>query len=189
MKDIYQEADIDSHKLTITYDECLIDPREFHHTIWKLNLKHKKYDLPCEFELDQDTHIKELEHYKNRGYLIKTIYGYDHSRLVFSVNPFSCEFDSGIAGFAILSHETLNSEFNNNNMKKAYRVLENELETLSAYINGEVYNIIIENRLNDTTDSCGGFYLNGDDGNLKTILEHNFDIKGKVINELIKNLE
>ena len=90
---------------------------------------------------------------------------YDHSGVTISTTPFSCPWDSGQIGFAIVTKEELRKEFSVKRItkeltEKATKILLNEVEVYDQYLKGDVYGFkVLEN--DEETDSCFGFF--GDD--------------------------
>lgn len=48
---------------------------------------------------------KGMELSKNKKYLSARVYGYSHGGKTISLSPFSCQWDSGLIGYAIVSKE------------------------------------------------------------------------------------
>lgn len=106
---------------------------------------------------------------------IMPIYGYSHSGLTISTTPFSCPWDSGQLGFAVMLKSAIRENWSIKRINKYYQseaigIVEGEVRTLDTYISGEVYCFTIENEDGEVEDSCGGFY--GEDINDNGMLEH-----------------
>lgn len=89
------------------------------------------------------------------------IYAYVHGGVALSTTPFSCPWDSGMAGFITISRDKIIAEYGNDSAEsreKARQCLKSETETWNQYLNGEVYGFIITDESGEIVDSCGGFY-------------------------------
>ena len=88
------------------------------------------------------------------------VYAYVHGNTQLSTTPFSCSFDSGLAGFIACSREDAKGWFGEHHCKSTEEVLEvlrNEVEEFSKFLQGDVYNITIyvDGKEEETV---GGFY-------------------------------
>jgi len=95
------------------------------------------------------------------GWYIVPIYMYDHSGISLSTGPFSCRWDSGQVGWAVLSPEAAK------NYPDPKKAIESEVETYSQYVSGDVWGFVLEEAKTCDTcghteweevDSCWGFY-------------------------------
>lgn len=77
------------------------------------------------------------------------LYMYKHSAIALSINPFSCPYDSGRIGVICLPK----SEYKDR--KEAETHVMSELEMLTNYLNGEVYQFCIYDG-DEIIDSCAG---------------------------------
>jgi hypothetical protein len=105
---------------------------------------------------------------------IQKVYGYSHGGLAISLEPFSCRWDSGVLGFAVVTAknvtETQGGKYaTKSKVENCVRQIGNEIKTLDQYANGEVYGFNIEYADGDS-DSCGGFF--GSDIKENGILEY-----------------
>ena len=105
---------------------------------------------------------------------IKKIYGYSHSGLTIATTPFSCSWDSGVLGFAIITKEDLRENYSIKRVSKqyvtkGYEHIEGEVKTLDQYITGDVYGFTLE-KDGEHEDSCWGFY--GDNVLENGMLDH-----------------
>ena len=71
------------------------------------------------------------------------VYGYKHGGLVLSLTPFSCRWDSGIAGYIVAENE-----------KEANRLL----ACYNQYLGGTFWGWEIEDEEGKNVDSCGGYW-------------------------------
>lgn len=96
-------------------------------------------------------------------YIITSIHAYIHSSITISTSSFSCRWDSGQVGFIYVSKEKLREELRwkrltKERIEKAYTYLEREVETLDAYLTGQVFGYEVKDKDGDTVESCWGFY-------------------------------
>lgn len=90
---------------------------------------------------------------------------YDHSGTAYRAaesNPFHCPWDSGLFGFIYVSKADARKAFGVSRLtaatvEKVKAALRAEVETYSAWANGEVYMWAVENENGDTLDSVGGY--------------------------------
>jgi hypothetical protein len=101
--------------------------------------------------------------------IVVPVYMYEHSGITISTTPFSCRWDSGQLGFAVISYKKIVWEYGTNlpeNREIARRVLEGEVETLDQYLRGEVYTFDLVqtsecdlgHEHEEIIESCCGFY-------------------------------
>jgi hypothetical protein len=91
---------------------------------------------------------------------------YDHSgtayRATVGYNPFTCPWDSGLFGFIYVSKKKIREEFGCKIVgsairQKVIKILQGEVETYSAWANGEVYAWTVADSAENTVESCGGY--------------------------------
>lgn len=100
------------------------------------------------------------------------VYVYEHGGIALSLEPFSCRWDSGHAGFIWLAEDH----------PEPREVCKNALKTFEQYLNGEVYGFVVETRKLiqqdgelfatewEHEDSCYGFF--GDDHRASGLVDH-----------------
>lgn len=101
-----------------------------------------------------------IEKSLNDGYVILPINMYDHSGIALSTSSFSCPWDSGQVGWAVIDKDTLDREFAGD-VGCAEECIRAEIETYSQYIRGDVWGYVAEELVDDEwteTDSCWGFF-------------------------------
>lgn len=97
------------------------------------------------------------------------VFAYIHSGTALQAaeaNPFHCQWDSGQSGWVYTEPEEVCRWFgwkrvSKQRMEKVLDVLKAEVQTLSQYLNGEVYRFeiqVLEEGGWDYTESCGGYY-------------------------------
>lgn len=116
--------------------------------------------------------VETINCWMNDNLCIVPIYMYDHSGITISTGPFSCPWDSGQVGFIYVTKETCDKQ--GENFDNAEKIIKGEIETLDAYLTGNVYGYTIweteeevedeiYNGTNDfnsaeVVDSCYGYY-------------------------------
>lgn len=95
--------------------------------------------------------------------VIVPVYMYVHSGATISTKPFSCPWDSGQLGFAVVTKKDLRENYSikrctQKYIEKAKEHIEAEVNTLDQYIRGDVYGFEIEDKNGNCIDSCCGFY-------------------------------
>lgn len=162
------------YTIEIETDEYPMNPREWDNDS-KMVCFHKRYDLPCEIDIDHNNFNSwdEIEEYIKENYKvtdIKPVYMYDHSGITVKTTPFSCSWDSGQIGFIFTEEREIGS------------VLEQDIETYNNYITGNVhgYNIILSNG----EESCWGFYGDIEESGLleeaKNRIDYDIEQKQKI---------
>jgi hypothetical protein len=154
-------------RVEIHYDQDASDPRrEFDHAA-KMVLAHRRYDLPNESGIDIDDHgsLEEtLEAIKADqdvvGWL--PVYGYDHGSLTLRAGePFSCPWDSGVAGLIYVTREAMDEGWNAGgwDQDNVTALLKSEVEEFDQYLTGQVYGFVVYDALTEENlESCWGFY-------------------------------
>jgi len=129
-------------KGTVQWDEHPMNPRHYDN-IGTMVCLHSRYRLG-----DTQNEPITLD-----NHIILPLYLYDHSGLSISTSPFSCSWDSRQVG---IIYAEKGSESMTDDEIKAY--LEAEVANYDTYLQGEVYEFIIEDKYGDIIESCGGFY-------------------------------
>jgi hypothetical protein len=107
---------------------------------------------------------------------IVPVYAYSHSGMTIATTPFSCRWDSGQLGFAIITKKDLRNNYGIKRCTKKYKDygvnihIKAEVETLDQFISGEVYMFQVQDSDGNDLDSCGGFY--GDNIQENGMLDH-----------------
>jgi len=129
-----------------------------------------------------DNKIKALvEKTVRDGYLILPLYLMDHSGISMSTGSFGCPWDSGQVGYIICDNETIQREWGGDR-EAAEKYLRADVAIYDAYISGNVYGFIVEERDESDcphcghtpdwveVDSCWGFF--GDDPRTNGMADH-----------------
>ena len=133
-------------------DNYPMNPREDQDNIGIINLSTlKNYDLT---DKENYLSITDLINDNSNKLIILPIYAYIHSSITISLSPFSCKWDSGLAGF-IYCNPT-DYVITRKDLKD---ILKAEIKTLNQYLIGDVYGIeIIDNDTKEELFSCYSYY-------------------------------
>ena len=173
----------ENYKLEVYQDDCPSSPREWDN-LSTINLIGSYECYADKLDFDSEELIEHVNELVEAGGIVARVYLYNHSGITISTTPFSCRWDSGLAGFAYVSKEDIAKEYgeyNDINREKARGVMLGEIETLDTYLRGDIYGftlyektryktIQIDNEGQDIAgteamktewehiDSCGDFY-------------------------------
>lgn len=155
------------YTFNIINDEYAESPREWYN-LGTMVCMHKRYRLGDEhcYNTSDFNSWDEVEKQiiKDNGPCIMLpIYMYDHSNLVLSTSPFSCRWDSGQVGFNFVSKVRIREEYGYKKITKQRRekieeILNFEVKLYSKYINGEVYEFVIEDEDGEEVHRCSGYF-------------------------------
>ena len=159
---------VDDKTVEIHVDENPMNPREdcdnadtfiFFHNRYNLanDTEYKWSDFNGWDEMEKQI-VKDLEPVE-----IRRIYMYDHSGVTIADHPFSCPWDSGMIGFALISRKSALQEMNVKRVSKKVKewvkkYLDATIQTYGQYLQGEVYGYIIKDENDNELDSCWGFF-------------------------------
>lgn len=96
-----------------------------------------------------------------KHFLVLPYFAYIHSGVTISLGRFSCPWDSGQAGLAIVKLADIRREFPDAEdvVEQARKVIEWEIEEFDMYVRGDVWAYTIEREEDgETVDSVGGIY-------------------------------
>lgn len=109
-----------------------------------------------------------------RGYVLLPVWKYEHGGVRYAastINPFSCPFDSCLAGVIFCSKEDIYKLFQKrcspSMVKEMYDMMKAEVEDYSYYANGDVYCYSLEDENGETSEWVGGFYGDINDNGAK----------------------
>lgn len=140
-----------NYQLDIIIDDMAESPITAFDNVGQMVLKHRKYDLPNEIDLDFDSFLSwdEVFDFLYPKYkFILPVFMYDHSGITISTNPFNDPWDSGQIGFIVT---------NEDHEGKTLEILRNEVEMLDHYLTGNCYGFRIT-KDDEEIDACFGFY-------------------------------
>lgn len=93
---------------------------------------------------------------KHPDYWVYPVYGYSHGGLMLSLTPFSCPWDSGVAGYVAVKRPSRGGEWRTQKLFKAY--LAAFIETYNSYLSGDCWGYkVIETGTDEEVDACWGF--------------------------------
>lgn len=151
MSDVVKVVRTKGHAIVIKYDKDADSPREWSN-LGKLFLRTRSVN-------NQECTEDEMRSARVRV----PVYKYEHSGIVLKAslngNPFSCPWDSCMAGYIVASAEDIRKEYNVKRItkkvvEKVVDVLEGEIDTYSQWIEGEVYGFEIYRVSDDVDDDC-----------------------------------
>ena len=145
----------DNHRVSIYFDEHCESPREWENQTTLLCF-HNNYVLgdknPYNAANFNDWADFEETLFAEDYDVVVPLYLYDHSGISISTKPFSCGFDSGQVGFAVMKLEEDCS------VEYALELIENEVEYYDEYLRGNVFGFIKTDIITGKeVDSCWGF--------------------------------
>lgn len=92
----------------------------------------------------------------HKDYWAWPVYGYVHSGIALSLSPFSCSWDSGVAGYIAVRRPSRGGEWRTRKAFLAYA--EACIETFNAYLAGACYGFeVVDTSTDEVVDSCWGF--------------------------------
>lgn len=94
-------------------------------------------------------------------YLYYKIYGYEHSGMCISREPFSCRWDSGLLGVLRLRKD---------DFEDPEQAIDIYIKTVNQWLSGDIYICMIQNELDECVDTCSGFY-GSDDSTIESMDE------------------
>ena len=153
---------MNTRNLIIKHDDCAESPRDWDN-LGTLYAPHRTYRLSDKHAndiRDDDGNIPDC-------YLYLNVYMYEHGGIALNTSGFSCPWDSGQLGIIYVKKSDVLHNWNRQRMSKKleqqiYECLEAEVNTLSQYLNGEVfgyeYQEVTESGEVIQEDSCWGFF-------------------------------
>lgn len=135
---------------------------------------HQLYEL-----LNEEDRITKPEPDK---YLYYKIYGYEHSGMCISREPFSCRWDSGLLGVLRLRKD---------DFEDPEQAIDNYIKTVNQWLSGDIYICVIQNELDECVDTCSGFY-GSDDSTIESMDEvigfKQYNITKEQVREAFRNV-
>lgn len=201
MSDMTEIFDRDGFTASYGYDNSPESPRDWDN-IGTVVIGHRKYSFgDYDYKTLEDINEHEADVWRNDPHAIMLdIYMYKHGEIVLNTSGFSCPWDSGKVGFIYVTRERVREEMARPKYKegeinpklskikritkadreRVEKVLRAEIETLSAWVNGEVYYVqITDNETGEVVESLGGVYG----------LDYAEEYANEEVNRLVKNKE
>jgi len=150
----------DGAKLEIVQDEYAPNPRSDYDEFGTMVCFHSNYILgDNDHDYKKDDHnswdeLKDAIWKDNNVAMILPLYLYDHSGITISVEPFSCQWDSGQVGWIYITKEKLAETGVDFDQEKIRKLLLNEVEVYDQYLTGDVYGFILQ-YVKDKCETCG----------------------------------
>ncbi len=166
MSDYVEIVRSNGYAVVVKYDNSADSPREWDN-LGRLFLRTRSVN-------EQECTEEEMKKARVRV----PVYKYEHSGIILKAstdgNPFSCPWDSCLAGYVVVSADALRKEYGVKRITrkiidKAIAVVKSEIDTYSQWMNGEVYGFetykVDDNvpdscvcEMGELVDSCWGFY-------------------------------
>lgn len=150
----YEKIELETgYTIKVMYSDCYENPREdFCNNTTIYAIKNSRYGIgDKQISREELEVLKESLEMDSKEYRI--LYMYNHSGISLSIVPFPCKWDSCIAGIVVYNESEKDEKVIN-------EIMAEELQIYNAYLNGEVFEIIVENSEGDIVESIGGFYGN-----------------------------
>jgi len=179
MSYVIKEAKLGNERVRIVQDEDVETPRNWSN-LSKMIFTGGHRHLGDKHEVDFDYSFNSRQEFITWGEEIVrkhfkdvavcyAVHMYKHSGESISIDysgQYTCRWDSGTIGFAIVTKEDIRKEYNIKRVTKKYidkceNIIRGEIKTLNQYISGEVYGYVVEDEDENVIDSCYGFF--GDD--------------------------
>lgn len=114
------------------------------------------FELNLHIRRELETESANCPKPKHPDYWYYPVYGYVHSGVALSLKPFSCSWDSGMAGYVAVKRPSRGGEWRTRKAFLAY--LEAEIQTFNDYLAGDCYGYeVVETDTDTVVDSCWGF--------------------------------
>ena len=172
---------ISTNKLRVVITQCPImaDPREEYEHLGKMCIGSsgsryrdvREYNDMNGAEFHEHMLTLTQEERDAEFMVILPVYRYEHSGVAYSTSSFGCQWDSGQVGYISMSREVAELDWIKATPEEllvhATECLKAEVETYSAWANGDVYEYTIEKAVTcpccdhvrwEEYDSCCGFY-------------------------------
>ena len=163
--------------LAIHLDEWPENPRDAMDCLGTMLCWNRRYDMGSradktvrrEFDPDHYQGWEELEKAVSTSLkpaVILPVFMYEHSGVSLNTTGFSCPWDSGRVGFILATRQQILTFFDKKRLtqelrERAKKVLADEVETYSSWVNGDVYGFTVtDDETDEVIDSCSGFYTN-----------------------------
>lgn len=169
-------------RISLDFDYCADNPRDWDNLSRLLCIQNREFSL--DENLTNDELLLECKKARNAGDFVFSLYVYMHSGIVFSTTPFSCAFDSGVCGAAIVPKNIAKTK------ERALEIVKSEIDILNSFLNGSVYTLSVEHPKGFDVicdDSIAGLYIDNEN-DLKDALEY-IDLTTGEISEAIENID
>ena len=151
LNEIHRTGDEDDEYNTVLLPcEDNSSPREETDPFWSLAIVHKKFSPTGPNDISNSSDMEGLR--ERTDIICISLYLYDHSAYKLSTTPFSDPWDSSQIGYAFVEKSAIKKDYGpgRSGIDMAKKVLKGELDEYEMYLNGDIYDLIIEQR-----QSCG----------------------------------
>lgn len=159
-------------RLVINYDDAIFSPRQDNNLGYFITCE-DRYNSPDNNEELKEI-IKDTQHYVkdvdghmeaikaryedqtlDKVLAIYPVYRYEHGNVMYKRGT-AGGFDVSNCGFYVITDQTLAGMLEDR--KEWERIIDNELDIYTKYVNGEVYRFTLYDVDGEEIDSCTGFY-------------------------------
>jgi hypothetical protein len=162
----------ETQTLKIYSDYNAESPRTAWDNMCQMICFHKRYLLGDKHDIDHndyDSYDEMMQANTLVHDIVVPLYLYDHGNISISTGAFSCRWDSGQVGYAIIKTADIIENYGDDrpaNRKLALQCLEAEVETYNDYLTGAIFGFeVVEieecnlgHKHENVIDSCWGFY-------------------------------
>jgi hypothetical protein len=155
--------------IDIEYDQCPESPRtwaplgtlvNFHP---RYNIGDDGYNIPADRGDGIEFRLRTIPKIRRAGGIVLPVYMIDHSGISISVAAYGCRWDSGIVGYIFIERSKILAEYKVKRVSKQLRervtkYLIGEVETMDAYLRGEVYGYVLKDRELNEIDAVWSYY-------------------------------
>jgi len=159
------------YTVKIQHDDSPMHPRhDCDNADTMLCREHRRYNLGDE-QADDETIQEKIKELERTGGIFLPLYLYEHSGITMNTKPFSCPWDSSMAGIIFMDRETILKEFGIKRVTKSVRekaiaCMQASVKVYDYFITGNAWGYSIEDEHGEDIDSCWGFLGDGFDGSL-----------------------
>ena len=155
-----------SYKIEIVPDEDCESPRGDDCNLGTFVTWMRNYRSPDDNPWPTPAEMEEDEDYKraDAAGLVSPVYCYIHGGTAYSLNPFSCPWDSGRAGTIFCTPEDADEIWGKGawDRDRVMKEFAAEVETYTSWANGDCHGFRIVGEDGEEVDSCYGFYSEDD---------------------------
>lgn len=150
----------DTYSIVCELYEYPEDPIESEEYITTFVLGHKRYNLGNKTPIDFSAHsswegvMSAIKREYKDMICAVPVYMYDHSGISLSTAPFTCPWDSGQIGYALIRKSSLKKwGLKDQSIEDLCKIIDNDVFKYSLYLNGFIYIVsLIEHT---TCETCG----------------------------------
>lgn len=156
MNDIIESFEKNGCQVELVYDNDPCNPYKEYDTLSQIYHWHPRYDLGN--QINRMDKQEMMDYLDNEVLAILPVYLYDHSGITISTSPFSCMWDSGQVGWAVITATNASKMgIDDWDMTKLEAAIKAEIDQYDHYLTGQVYGYQVKYD-GELVDSCYGFY-------------------------------